>query len=276
MAAHGTERVARLVVQIVGHLDPCSVNLHEIERIAFAFSAPAVPGGRRTRLHEDDASVARPFKEEIEGVADERTVQMAAQDDIDSHFDERFHRLLAAEHVPISQPVWGSDEVMVGHQDASSFSRSAGQGDSGELDLRWIDLATNERPVRSRRVESDDRGTLELQHLVDVRSDVPPVLAQRIKDSLPEPIEWHIVIAGYRESRKARELVHEIPGFSKLLRLRALGQVAADNDGIGSEGWCNALKRVSDGGQIGRTEMKVRYVKQCEHGVRIYGTVIEG
>ena len=115
MPAHRAKGVVFLVIQVVGNLDPGIVDFHEIERIPFAFSATAVAGSLRAGLHQNDPLVARSLEEEIEGVADERTVQMAAQDDVDAHLDERLHRPSPAEHIPVSQPIRSSDEMVVSH-----------------------------------------------------------------------------------------------------------------------------------------------------------------
>lgn len=186
---------------------------------------------------------------------------MTAENDVNSHLYECLHGTSSAEHASVPQPVWRPYEMVVGHQDASGVLGGVSQCTACEFDLMPVDLATGNRPVGSRRVERDHHCAIQLHHPVELRTDVTPVFAQRIGDSLPQPVERHVVVARYGESREVGQTLDEFRGPLKLLGLRTLCEVAAHDDGVGLKRRRNALKRISDAGQIRRPEVKVGYVK---------------
>ena len=274
MTAHRAKCVDMLVVQVMGDLEPAVVYLDQIERIPLTFSAPALPRGRGSGLDQDDAAVTRPFEEEVQGVADECAVEVPSENEVDTHFDELPQRVFSAEHVPVSQPIRRAHEVMMRHDDPGGSFWGLFERPTGVFDLAHVDLSSGDGAVWSRGVERHDRRALQLHDLVQLRSDVAMVLGHRICDTLPYAVERDVVVAGDRNPGELRELVDEGAGLSELFGACALGQVAADDDGVGAELGCDPLERVTDLREVVWPEMKVGDMKKGDHGAEMPTTII--
>tara|TARA_R110002094_G_scaffold166535_1_gene149904 strand:+ start:218 stop:484 length:267 start_codon:yes stop_codon:yes gene_type:complete len=88
MSAQWSELARLIVKDMVGHDDRLIGHVDLVEGV-FLFLASSTTARRRcSTLHDHDAMSATCAGIEIERVADEGTVQMAAHDQFDSEFDE--------------------------------------------------------------------------------------------------------------------------------------------------------------------------------------------
>ena len=94
--------------------------------------------------------------------------------------------------------------------------------------LRARDPSSDERAVEG-GVDADD-AHLVVDHMgLEHGRKMPAPGAERREGPLPEPIERHVVVARHREGR-ARDGLDEALGRRELLRLRALREIARDDD----------------------------------------------
>ena len=102
------------------------------------------------------------------------------------------------------------------------------------LQLPGPNAATSEGVVEG-SVDADQQHLSAAQRRFQVATEVFSVGSERAGETLPKPVQRHIVIAGDDENRNLDPL-HEPPCRLKLRGLGALGEVARDDDEIGAAG----------------------------------------
>jgi hypothetical protein len=129
--------------------------------------------------------------------------------------------------------------------------------------LLVVDAAVLERE-RARGVDADDRDLAVDEGRLEVAVDDSTVLAQRAEEALPDAVERHVVVARDHQAGR-REPGEEVARFLELRLLRALGQVARDDDEVGADAVDVGDQRL-DQRRIGAAEVEVGEVDEGTHG----------
>jgi len=207
------------------------------------------------------------------GLAGLAGVEVAGEEEVDAAVREHLHRLVrAADEFEVAVLV-GQVEGVVGDDDLGHRFGERIEVAMDRRQLLLVDPSVLKRQ-RARRVDADDGDLGVDERRLEVGVDQAAVLAERAEEALPDSIERHVVVAGDDDLR-FRQAVEIALGRLELARLRALRQVARDDDEVGAGGTDRREQRLEDG-LVGAAEVQVGKVGEGSHwrgSIRSYGRV---
>ena len=162
-------------------------------------------------------------------------MEVARQNQPDAGVGEPLERLRRPADEPRARLVLRRQEWMVRHHDAHPVA-----GRAIELLNRPLDLAPADAPVRPvqlqrhapRGVDADNHHVVADMHRLGRFVDEGAIGAKRVGEAFEQPVRRDVVIARNRQPRHV-EAVQILPRRQKLRIVRALRQVAGDQDQVG-------------------------------------------
>jgi len=243
-------------------LDQFTRNVFRGTPKAFAGDARALAAARRgcrarldheCRIAGDPVGLGSACLAEME-MPGEQQIDAALREDLE-------RRTRAADQVDVARLV-GEVERVVGDDDLGHRRAEWREAAADRRHLLVVDAPVLERQ-RARGVDADDGDLVVDEGRLEVGRDHPPVLAERAQEPLPDAIERHVVVAR-NDDRRCPDAGEEIARLLELRLLRALRQVARDDDDIGPDRFDTREQRLDQSG-IDAAEVQVGEMDDRSH-----------
>ena len=189
---------------------------------------------------------------------------MASHDYLNVKICKTLHRSFCFLHRAVAEIIRCRCKVMMSNYDPDCILRSVAENPFAIIQLRLQNPTVTDRRVGGCGIQTCDDCTVDLQHWIQIRRNDFPVKPVRIHHSFSESIQWHIVIARDHQTRNTRQLRKKRFRSFKLFSLRALSQIAADDDGVSIQFGSDSQNRFTNLWDVGRTKVQIRDLQQSQ------------
>jgi hypothetical protein len=187
-------------------------------------------------------------------------MQVTAQ----NHFDLLLHKAVdgapRSGHRDIEDTVVSGRELVVRDNDANLVFRHVGESLLAMLELMTVEPTVGDATSWCGGIEPDQHGVSDVEHRIQVGRDDFAVKLVRPEQTFEDAPKRHIMVTRNNEHGVIRHAVEEPPGFFELMTLGPLGEVTADNDGIGGQRRNSLQEGFRDRRHEWRPEVKIGYV----------------
>ena len=144
------------------------------------------------------------------------------------------------------------------------IGRSTAEQINAQLKLTTRDSTITDCGVGRRRIDSSNDGFANSQYRIQFRRNYLLIKMVGSQHSFEEPVKRNVMVSGNDQLRYRRQTRQEISSRLKLLPLRSLCQVTADNHRVKGQLTGQTQNSLTRFFSIRWSKVQIRYLQQCQ------------